>query len=127
MSVYGSSATRAGIELIPVAIFVLPGSILVSILTSRTGRYRWAIWTGWTISTVGCGLWILFDRRTRFVIYAVLIAVYGIGAGMVLTAVNVGIQAIAKTEDAAMAASMYGFFRSLGMPLGVAVGFFRIS
>jgi hypothetical protein len=34
---------------------------------------------------------------------------------------NVGIQAISEPEDAAMAASMYGFFRSLGMPIGVAV------
>jgi len=34
---------------------------------------------------------------------------------------NVGIQAISKPEDAAMAASMYGFLRSLGMPIGVAV------
>ncbi|KAF2124990.1 MFS general substrate transporter [Dothidotthia symphoricarpi CBS 119687] len=121
MSVHGSSTTRAGIELFPVACFVIPGSILVSILTSRIGRWRWAIWIGWVITTVGCGLWILLDVHTRFVVYAVVIAVFGIGAGMVLTAVNVGIQAIAKTEDAAMAASMYGFFRSLGMPLGVAI------
>jgi len=34
---------------------------------------------------------------------------------------NVGIQAISKPEDAAMAASMYGFLRSLGMPIGVAL------
>lgn len=35
---------------------------------------------------------------------------------MILTSVNVGIQAISKPEDCAMAASMYEFLRSLGMP-----------
>lgn len=50
------------------------------------------------------------------------LALFGVGSGMVLTSVNVGIQAISKVEDCAMAASMYGFFRSLGMPIGVAVG-----
>jgi hypothetical protein len=54
-------------------------------------------------------------------VWATVIAIRGIGTGMVLTSVNVGVQAISKSEDAPMAASMYGFFRSLGMPLGVAV------
>lgn len=40
---------------------------------------------------------------------------------MVLTSVNVAIQAISRVEDSAMAASMYGFMRSLGMPIGVVV------
>lgn len=41
---------------------------------------------------------------------------------MLLTGVNVGTQAISKAEDRAMAGCMYGFMRSLGMPIGVAVG-----
>lgn len=40
---------------------------------------------------------------------------------MILTSVNIGIQAISRVEDSVMAASMYGFMRSLGMPVGVAV------
>ncbi|KAI0571354.1 major facilitator superfamily transporter [Pyrenophora tritici-repentis] len=44
---------------------------------------------------------------------------------MVLTSVNVATQAIANQtvakEDRAMAACMYGFMRSLGMPVGVAL------
>jgi hypothetical protein len=52
-------------------------------------------------------------------VFAAALTVFGIGVGMVLTSVNVGIQAIAKVGDCAMAASMYTFFRSLGMPLGI--------
>jgi fucose permease len=93
-------------------------------LTARLGRFRWAIWLGWAITTTACGLFIIFDLQTKEVVIYVALAIFGIGTGMVLTSVNVGIQAISKVEDCAMAASMYGFFRSLGMPIGVAVSRF---
>lgn len=121
MSVRAQSPTRAGIDLFPAVCFLVPGSIVVAALTARLGRFRWAIWLGWAITTIACGLFIIFDLHTRLVVIAVALALFGIGSGMVLTSVNVGIQAISKVEDCAMAASMYGFFRSLGMPIGVAV------
>lgn len=105
----------------PAVCFLIPGSIVVAALTARLGRFRWAIWLGWAITTTACGLFIIFDLHTRLVVIALALAVFGVGSGMVLTSVNVGIQAISRVEDCAMAASMYGFFRSLGMPIGVAV------
>lgn len=41
---------------------------------------------------------------------------------MLLTSINVGIQAISDVEDAGRAAAMYAFMRTLGMSIGVAVG-----
>ncbi|KAJ4339299.1 hypothetical protein N0V95_007822 [Ascochyta clinopodiicola] len=121
MSVRGQSPTHAGVDLFPAVCFVVPGSIAVAVLTTRLGRFRWAIWLGWAVTTVSYGMFIIFDIHTRMVVIAVALALFGIGSGMVLTSVNVGIQAISKVEDCAMAASMYGFFRSLGMPIGVAL------
>lgn len=121
MSVRSSSPVRAGIDLFPAVFLLVPGSIVVAVLTTRLGSFRWAIWSGLVIATVGCGLFMLFDEHTARAIFAVALAVFGVGNGMVLTGVNVGTQAIAKTEDRPMAACMYGFMRSLGMPIGVAV------
>ncbi|KAF1913359.1 major facilitator superfamily domain-containing protein [Ampelomyces quisqualis] len=121
MSVRGKSSTDAGIDALPALCLLIPGSIIVSILTSRLGRFRWAIWGGWSVTTLTCGLLLLFGTSTSMVVVYVILAVFGIGTGMVLTSVNVGIQAISRPEDCAMAASMYGFFRSLGMPIGVAL------
>ena len=121
MSVRSASPVRAGIDLFPAVCLLVPGSVVVAILTSRLGHFRWAIWLGLVIATVGCGLFILFDERTAKAVFAVALAVFGVGNGMVLTGVNVGTQAIAKAEDRLMAACMYGFMRSLGMPVGVAV------
>jgi MFS family permease len=121
MSVRGASATDAGKDLLPAMCLLIPGSIVVSVITSRLGRYRWAIWGGWAVTTLACGLFLFFDVHTSKAVLYVILAVFGIGTGMVLTSVNVGIQAISRPEDCSMAASMYGFFRSLGMPIGVAV------
>jgi MFS family permease len=121
MSVHHKSSTDAGIDLFPALCLMIPGSIVVAGLTTRLGRFRWAIWAGWAITTTACGLMLLFNLHTKTVVFAIVLAVFGIGCGMILTSVNVGIQAISRPEDCAMAASMYGFFRSLGMPLGVAV------
>lgn len=127
MSVRGLSPTHAGINLFPAVCFLIPGSVVVAALTARLGKFRWAIWLGWAITTIGCGLFVNFDIHSKLAFVAVALAFFGIGSGMVLTSVNVGIQAIVRVEDCAMAASMYGFFRSLGMPIGVAVSSCRPS
>jgi hypothetical protein len=121
MAVRAASPTRSGVDLMPALVFILPGSIVVSALTTRLGRFRWAIWTGWTITLVGAGMVYLLDLNTAMGVRATTLGVFGLGSGMVLSSVNYGIQSISKVEDSAMAASMYGFMRSLGMPIGVAV------
>lgn len=122
MSVRFADATQSGINIFPVTCLLLPGSILVSYLTSRLGRFRWAIWTGWVITVVGCGLLVLLDQDTSIPLWAGILSLFGVGNGMVLTSVNVGIQAISRLEDCGRAASMYAFMRTLGMTIGVAVG-----
>jgi len=80
------------------------------------------MWSGWVLVVVSCGLLVLFDQNTKTVVWAVILAIFGIGHGMLLTSVNVGIQAISHVEDAGRAAAMYAFMRTLGMSLGVAIG-----
>ena len=126
MSVHGSSPVRAGIDLFPAVCLLVPSSVVVAILISRLGHFRWAVWLGWSVTVVACGVFTLFDERIGKAVFVLALAVFGIGNGMVLTSVNVATQAIAaqtiaKAEDRAMAACMYGFMRSLGMPIGIAV------
>ena len=122
MAVRFTTPIQSGINLLPVTCFLLPGSILVSILSSRFGQFRWAIWIGWAITACGCGFFVLLDQQTVPEIWATILAIFGIGSGMVLTSLNVGIQAISPAEDCGRAAAMYSFMRSLGMTIGVAVG-----
>ncbi|KAM7207898.1 Major facilitator superfamily domain containing protein, partial [Naviculisporaceae sp. PSN 640] len=117
-----TSPTQSGLNVFPVTCFLLPGSILISLLTTRLGRFRWAIWSGWVLAALSCGLFYYFNETTKTVVWAVILAVFGIGHGMLLTSVNVGIQAISNVEDAGRAAAMYAFMRTLGMSIGVAIG-----
>jgi MFS family permease len=121
ISIRTSSPTRAGTDLLPALCLLVPSSIIVSILTSHLGRYRWAIWIGWLITTVACNLLISFDVSTSKAVFAVTLATFGIGNGMLLS-INVAVQSASHLKDRTMAACMYGFMRSLGMSVGVAVG-----
>lgn len=121
LSVRGSSATQAGANVIAVTSILVPGSIIVSILTTRLGRFRWAIWGGWAVVLLSCGLLSRLAKDTPTYEWALYFAVFGLGNGMCLTSVNFGIQAISSVENAGAAASMYSFLRSLGMSIGVAV------
>jgi len=121
MSVHGKSSIDAGKDILPAICLMVPGSIVVSILSSHLRRFRWAIWGGCALTTLACGLLILFDVDTKNAMFYGIMAILGVGLGMVLTSVNISIQAISEPENCAMAASMYGFFRSLGMALGVAI------
>jgi hypothetical protein len=114
--------TQTGLNIFPVTCLLLPGSIIISLITTRTGRYRWAIWGGWVVTTIGCGLFVLLDADTTTPVWAIILAIFGIGHGILLTSVNVGIQAVSRVEDAGRAAAMYAFMRTLGMSIGVAVG-----
>jgi MFS family permease len=125
MAVHFSTAVQSGINLFPVTCFLLPGSAVVSILITRLGRFRWALYLGWTITTLGAGLAILFGVRGENLETAEWVGIYvvfGLGNGIVLTSVNFAVQSIAQPGDAARAACMYAFFRTLGMTMGVAVG-----
>ena len=125
MAVHFATATESGINLFPVTCFLLPSSAVVSVLITRLGRFRWALYLGWTTTTLGSGLAILMATRGEDIKTAEWVGifiVFGLGNGIVLTSVNFAIQSIARPEDCARAASMYAFFRTLGMTVGVAVG-----
>lgn len=113
---------RTGLSIFPSTATLIPGSAVVSSLITRFGRYRWAIWTGYTISTIGAGLMIMWDDKTPTVVWAISQCLFGLGLGMVLTSVNFSIQAAVSPEDAGQAATMYAFLRSIGLAFGVAVG-----
>jgi MFS family permease len=121
-SVHLKSPIASSVDLLPLSCFLLPGSVAVSLLITYFGRFRWAIWSGWILTTIGTGLLILLGETLKTSVWVAISVVFGIGNGMVLSAVNFGIQSMVRNEDAGRAASMYAFMRSLGMTIGVATG-----
>ncbi len=97
-------------------------SIVVGIVSSITGRYRWAIWIGWGMTTLGCGLLYLLDPDTSVAAFIFLNVPVAIGTGMVFTSMSLAVQAAGRTQDAGHSITFYSFIRVFGQSLGVAVG-----
>lgn len=121
-AVQGLSPILSGVALFPETFTVAPGAFIVGTLISRTGRYRWAVWSGWAITTLGLGLLYLLDVNTSTVEWIFLNLVVGIGLGFNYSALGVTLQAATSEEDMSSAVAMFTFFRLMGQALGVVIG-----
>ncbi|KAJ6141227.1 Efflux pump [Penicillium chermesinum] len=120
--VKGYNAIVAGVGVFPETFTVAPASIVVGVLVTKYGRYRWAIWSGWILSTLGLGLLYLLGVGTSIPAWVFMNLVTGLGLGMLYSSLGYAIQTAAEEKDVAYAASMYTFSRSFGQSIGVAIG-----
>jgi hypothetical protein len=97
-------------------------SVVVGIICAVTGRYRWAIWIGWVMTTFGAGLLIILGPDTTIVQWVFLNFAVSIGTGMLFPAMALAIQAAGRPQDAGHAAAFYSFIRVIGQSIGVALG-----
>ncbi|CAI7608244.1 unnamed protein product [Penicillium pancosmium] len=116
--VKGYSAIISGVGVFPETFTVAPTSNRVS----KWGRFRWAIWSGWFLSTLGMGLLYLLGPDSSVPAWVFLNLVPGLGLGMLYNSQGYATQAAAEEQDSAHAATMYVFSRSFGQSIGVAVG-----
>ena len=97
-------------------------TIVVGVISSKTGQYRWAIWIGWGVTTLGFGLLHLLHPDTSVSAFIFLNVPVAIGTGMAFTSTSLGVQAASRPQDAAHSITFYSFIRVFGQSLGVAVG-----
>lgn len=93
----------------------------VGIASAVTGRYRWALWSGWAIGTLGSGLLYLLDRDSTVPQWIFLNLPIGLGTGMVFPAAALAIQAACPPHLNADAAAFFSFLRTFGQSIGVAI------
>lgn len=122
MAVKQFSPLHTGLALLPALVFMLPGSVISGRLVTRFNSYRWAIWSGWIIGTIGAGLTTAWNVDTSIAFWIVTLIILGFGQGIILNAQNFATQAQCKPGDEAAAAAMYGFMRQLGSAIGVGIG-----
>lgn len=120
--VKGFSPILTGVSLFPETFTVAPASIVVGILTSVTGKYRWALWSGWFLTVLGMGLMYLQDVHTSTVAWIFLNLTPGLGTGILFAGMGIAIPAASKPVDMAHAVAFGSFFRTFGQGVGVAVG-----
>lgn len=112
----------AGVSALPQSLTVVPCAMIVGVVAGKTGHYRWAIWVGWVLTTLGSGVLYLLRPTTSIAGWVFLMLVSGIGIGLLFPAMALAIQASAPPKDIAIAAAMFTFFRCFGQTIGVAIG-----
>jgi MFS family permease len=97
-------------------------SVIVGVVCAKTGHYRWAIWSGWVLTTLGSGLLVLLEPHTSIPAWVFLNFPIAIGTGMLFPAMALAIQASSRPQDAGHSAAFFSFMRVFGQSLGVAIG-----
>ncbi|KJZ75497.1 hypothetical protein HIM_05193 [Hirsutella minnesotensis 3608] len=120
--VKGYSPSATGLSLMPITGSLLPFGIIVGVVIRITGRFRWAVWSGWAISILSSGLLILLGTGTQVGAWVMILIVVGLGHGLVLISLNICTQALVHTSHVVHAVVMYTFARTAGMCIGVSVG-----
>jgi len=81
MGVRDFSPVIAGVALFPATFTVAPMAIITGIVITKTGQYRWAIWGGWALTTLGVGFMCAIDSSTQLVQVVLTDLCAGVGMG----------------------------------------------
>ena len=121
-AVKGETPIMTGVSLFPATFTVAPAAVVTGIVITKTGRYRWAVWSGWVLTTLGIGLLYLLDVNTTTVHWVFINLVSGLGMGILFPSMAFSVQAATINKDLAFAVALFSFFRTFGQAVGVAVG-----
>lgn len=106
---------------LPESLTVAPAAAAVGVIAGITGRYRWSLWGGWFLTTLGSGLLLLLGPDTSIAAWIWLNVPVGLGTGMLFPAMGLSIQAACEPELNAQASAFFSFLRTLGQSIGVAI------
>jgi len=121
-AIKGQSPILAGVSLFPNTFTTAPAAVITGVIASITGRYRWATWSGWFLTTLGMGLSILFDLDTSTPEWVIISLITGVGTGFLFAAMGLAVQASSTNRNMAYAVILFAFFRAFGQTIGVALG-----
>ncbi len=119
--VYGSSATKSGLQMLPLMLGLLAAAILSGRAITRFGRYRMFPIAG--TATLAAGMFLLsrLGPGTAQWLASLYMLVVGIGIGLVMQVLVLVVQNDAEPEHIGVATATATFFRSMGGSFGVAI------
>jgi EmrB/QacA subfamily drug resistance transporter len=116
----GSSPTKAGLELLPLTLGIMTGSVFSGTLISKTGKYKLLPVAGTIILTISLALMTTFNADTSYWWIAVLSYAFGLGLGGVLQPLVIAVQNAVSMKDLGVATSSVTLFRQMGATVGTA-------
>ena len=120
-SVQLTSPTRAGINVIPVALLGVPAAAAAAAAVSRWGKYKVIHILGFTLFTVGLALFARLDEHSPTAEWMGYMFTSPLGGGLLLNTQLPAFQAPVSEADQATATGCWNFIRTLGGVWGVAI------
>jgi EmrB/QacA subfamily drug resistance transporter len=119
--VKGSTATQAGLQMIPFVVGIMAGSILSGQLIARTGRYRIFPIVGSVLMAAALGLFATIGADTPLWRTMLIMVLMGLGLGGNMQPMITAVQNAVSPREIGVATSSVTFFRSMGGTLGTAI------
>lgn len=119
----GSSPMVAGLQMLPMVLGLMIGSVLSGQMISRTGRYKVFTVIGAVLITVGTYLLHLVGTSTPVWLVMLFALLLGFGLGNLMQPITLAMQNILPPKDMGLSTGTATFFRQIGGTLGVAVFF----
>ncbi|KND04768.1 drug:H+ antiporter-2 (14 Spanner) (DHA2) family drug resistance MFS transporter [Spizellomyces punctatus DAOM BR117] len=119
--VNGDSATKAGLQCIPLILGVSVTSIVAGQLMSRLGVYVPFFYIGGILLTIGVGLISTLDSTSNRGKQIGFLLLSGIGIGAMIQTRIISIQASVQVQKIAVATALVNFAQTLGGVMGMAI------
>ncbi|KAL8979978.1 MAG: hypothetical protein Q9205_004817 [Flavoplaca limonia] len=116
-----ATLTQAGNALIPIGICLPVGSLIAGAMISRTGRYRYVLWSTILMLLIGTASNSFNALSTPLWLPIAYIVLVGLATGGMLVVTLVAFTSVVKTSEQALVTSLSYVFRSMGSILGVAI------
>ncbi|PVI00595.1 MFS general substrate transporter [Periconia macrospinosa] len=116
-----SSASRAGVQMLPIVLVAVPGAIVAVIILSKYGRYKHLHIVGFALMTLGLGLFSIMDDSSPMAEWVIFQVLAALGSDMILNTLLPAFQAGIEEKDQAAATASWSFIRSFGNVWGVAI------
>ncbi|KAK9234373.1 major facilitator superfamily-domain-containing protein [Lipomyces kononenkoae] len=115
------SPQHAGVDFLASAIPLVPTGIISGVLISILGKYRPSTIFGFVIMTLGTGLFIMLDDKSKTAVWVVFQIIFAAGSGFIITALVPAVLSPLPESDLATATATMGFIRGFGTMWGVAI------
>ncbi len=119
--VTGASATDSGLLLLPMLLAATVSTTVSGRVISRTGRYKAFPIAGLALMSAGLLALSQMSAATSQATAALLLAIFGLGFGMVSQVLTLAIQNAVERRDLGIATASANLFRALGGAIGAAV------
>ncbi|KAG2416103.1 hypothetical protein HFD88_007295 [Aspergillus terreus] len=120
-AVLQSSPDRAGVQLLPTVVSMIPVAGVSGAILSKTNNYKLLHIVGFALLTIGLGTFTVLGPHSSTAAWTLTQMVAAFGSGTVMPVLLPAVQAGLEEKDTATSTALWAFVRSFGIIWGLSV------